>query len=36
MARQTSGSMICPECGKLIGVGDGGVRVRLPAGWRPV
>jgi rhomboid protease GluP len=31
--RQTSGSMICPECGKLIGVGE--QRCPFCGAWRP-
>lgn len=33
MARQTSGSMICPECGKLIGVGE--QKCPFCGAWRP-
>ena len=33
MRRQTSGSMICPECGKLIGVGE--EKCPFCGAWRP-
>lgn len=33
MARQTTGSMICPECGKLIGVGE--EKCPFCGAWRP-
>lgn len=31
--RQTTGSMICPECGKLIGVGE--QKCPFCGAWRP-
>lgn len=33
MMRKTTGSMICPECGKLIGVGE--VKCPFCGAWRP-
>ena len=33
MARQTAGSMICPQCGKLIGVGE--EKCPFCGAWRP-
>jgi rhomboid protease GluP len=33
MMRKTSGSMICPECGKLIGVGE--TKCPFCGAWRP-